>query len=278
MGAVLGQKHEKIFHPIYYAIKTLNGAQLIYTVIEQELLAIVFAFEKFRAYLLGTHVVVHNDHAALRYLMKNKDAKPRLIRWVLILQEFDIEVKDRKGCENQVADHLSHIEEGGSLSDGLEINESFPDEQMIVGSYDMITGYADFAYYHASDIMSEDLNFHKTKKLLSDVWKFYWDEPHLFWVCAANSIRRCMPEVEMIPIIEVCHSSPVGDHHSSSRTEEKVLQVFRMQHCKEMVKCPRCKESEIKVKIQQLAEVEANIRHCTMSLRSQNLAQELGIA
>ncbi|XP_060177803.1 uncharacterized protein LOC132607738 [Lycium barbarum] len=173
MGAVLGQKRDKIFHPIYYASKTLNSAQMNYTVTEQELLAIVFAFEKFRAYLLGTHVIVHTDHAALRYLMTKKDAKPRLIRWVLLLQEFDFEVKDRKGCENQVADHLSRLEEGGRPLDGLEINESFPDEQVMAGSHDMIPWYADFANFHASDIMPMDLNFHQKKKFLIelfDVW------------------------------------------------------------------------------------------------------------
>lgn len=105
LGVVLGQKKEKLFHPIYYASKALNGAQKNYIVTEQELLAVVYAFEKFRAYLLGTKVVVHTDHATLRYLMAKKDAKPRLIRWVLLLQEFDFEVKDRKGCENQVTDH-----------------------------------------------------------------------------------------------------------------------------------------------------------------------------
>ena len=78
---------------------------------EQELLAVVFAFEKFRSYLLGTRVIVHTDHSELRYLMAKKDAKPRLIRWVLLLQEFDFEVLDRKRTENQVADHLSRLED-----------------------------------------------------------------------------------------------------------------------------------------------------------------------
>ena len=74
---------------------------------EQELLAIIFAFENFCSYLLGMRVIVHTDHSTSRYLMAKKDAKPRLIRWVLLLQEFDFEVRDRKGTENQVADHLS---------------------------------------------------------------------------------------------------------------------------------------------------------------------------
>ena len=70
----------------------MNDAQLNYSTTEKELLAVIFALEKFRQYLVGAKVVVYSDHAALRYLLKKKDAKPRLIRWVLLLQEFDLEI------------------------------------------------------------------------------------------------------------------------------------------------------------------------------------------
>ncbi|XP_070003421.1 uncharacterized protein [Nicotiana sylvestris] len=123
--AVLGKRINKIFHLIYYASKTMNNAQVNYTVTEIELLAIVFAMEKYRPYLMGTKVIVHTDHAALRYLMSKKDFKARLMRWVLILQEFDLEIQDRKSSKNQVADHLSRLEEEGRPYDGLEINDSF---------------------------------------------------------------------------------------------------------------------------------------------------------
>ena len=82
MGAVLGQTTEKIFKAIYYANKTFNEAQENYSTIEKEMLAMVFACEKFRPYRLGSHVIIHTDHAAIRYLMTKKDTKPRLIRWV----------------------------------------------------------------------------------------------------------------------------------------------------------------------------------------------------
>ena len=110
IGAVLGQKAEKVFKAIYYANKTFNEAQENYFTIEKETLAIVFACEKFRPYILGSHVIIHIDHAAIKYLMEKKEAKPRLIRWVLLLQEFDIEIKDKKGCDNVIADHLSRVE------------------------------------------------------------------------------------------------------------------------------------------------------------------------
>ena len=89
MGAVLWQRKEKIFRVIYYASRTFNEAQENYSTTEKEMLAIVFSCEKFRPCILGSHIIIHTDHAAIKYLMLKKEAKPRLIRWVLLLQEFD---------------------------------------------------------------------------------------------------------------------------------------------------------------------------------------------
>ena len=123
VGAVLGQRKDKKLHVIYYASRTLDEAQCRYATTEKELLAIVYAFEKFRSYLVGSKVIVHTDHAALRYLLTKKDAKLMLLQWILLLKEFDLEIKDKKGIENGVADHLSRmkIDEDTTLDDILPV-------------------------------------------------------------------------------------------------------------------------------------------------------------
>ncbi|KAK1662731.1 hypothetical protein QYE76_050890 [Lolium multiflorum] len=129
-GAVLGQRVDKKLNVIHYASKTLDAAQRNYATTEKELLAVVFACDKFRPYIVDSKVTIHTDHAAIRYLMTKKDAKPRLIRWVLLLQEFDLHIIDRKGADNPVADNLSRLE--NIAHDLVPVNDSFPNEQLAV--------------------------------------------------------------------------------------------------------------------------------------------------
>ncbi|KAJ9563430.1 hypothetical protein OSB04_008590 [Centaurea solstitialis] len=224
VGAVLGQRKEKIFHSIYYASKTLNNAQINYTTTEKELLAVVFAFEKFRSYLMGTKVIIHTDHAAIKYLISKKDAKPRLIRWILLLQEFDLEIIDRKGINNQVADHLSRLEKQDNQEPGTDICETFPDEKIFVVKQLSAPWFADIVNYLACGIIPKELNKHARRKLIFDSKKYLWDDPFLFKICADQMIRRCVPKEETTQIIHHCHSGPCGGHFSGSRTAAKILQ------------------------------------------------------
>ncbi|XP_049381355.1 uncharacterized protein LOC125845910 [Solanum stenotomum] len=125
VGVVLGLRKDKVFQSIYYSSKTLDAAQSNYIVTEKEMLALVFAFDKFRSYLVGTKVVVYTDPIAIRNFFNKKDAKPRLIRWILLLQEFDLEIKDRKGIENQIADHLSRLEDSSHVKNEGQFVKSF---------------------------------------------------------------------------------------------------------------------------------------------------------
>nr|GEU41587.1 reverse transcriptase domain-containing protein [Tanacetum cinerariifolium] len=138
IGAVLGQ-HQKDFRPIHFASKTMTKAELNYTTIEEEMLAVVYAFEKFRSYLIMNKIIMYTDHSALKYLFAKKDSKARLLCWVLLLQEFTIKVIDTKRAENLAADHLSRLENlHQNVLDLKEINESFPFETLnLVSSRDL---------------------------------------------------------------------------------------------------------------------------------------------
>ncbi|GKA00489.1 reverse transcriptase domain-containing protein [Tanacetum coccineum] len=131
IDAVRGQRKTKHFQPIHYASKTITEAQIHYTTTEKEMLAVVYAFEKFWPYLVLSKSIVYTDHSALKYLMNKQDAKPRLLRWVLLLQEFDITILDKKGSENLVADHLSRLENPHKdVLENKDINEHFPLETL----------------------------------------------------------------------------------------------------------------------------------------------------
>lgn len=222
LGAVLGQRVNKVPHAIYYASRTLNDAQLNYSTTEKELLAVIFALEKFRSYLIGSKVIVFTDHAALRFLFDKKDAKPRLIRWVLLLQEFDLEIKDKKGSENVVADHLSrllHDAEGNKLP----LSENFPDEQLLAIDL-QLPWYADIVNYITTKVFPPGMTSQERKRLVSMSRHYYWDEPYLFKFCPDQIIRRCVPKEEHMSILQHCHQFSCGGHFGAKRTALKVLQ------------------------------------------------------
>jgi hypothetical protein len=182
---VLGQREEGRVHAVYYTSKTLNGAQLNYATIEKELLAVVLAFEKFRSYIVNSKVIIYTDHTAIKYLLAKKEAKPRLIRWILLLQEYDVEIRDKKVVENVVADHLSRMNRGQKMP----LNH---------------------------------LDTNSQNKIISESKKYFWDAPYLFKLGNDGVMRRCVPREEKVEILRKCHSAEYGGHHRHFRTQAKV--------------------------------------------------------
>nr|GEY64245.1 reverse transcriptase domain-containing protein [Tanacetum cinerariifolium] len=198
VGVVLGQCQEKHFRPIHYASKTMTEAESNYTTKEKEMLAVVYAFEKFQSYLVMNKSIVYMDHSALKYLFAKKDSKAKLLYWVLLLQEFTFKVTDIKGAENLAADHLSRLENPHqNVLDPKEINESFHLEILnLVSTHgnSSIPWFADFINYHAGNFVVKGMSHPK--------------------MCT-------WPEA--IDKLKACHYGPTEGHHGPNYTAKKVF-------------------------------------------------------
>ncbi|GKA89612.1 reverse transcriptase domain-containing protein [Tanacetum coccineum] len=207
-----------------HMFKTMTEAQIHYTTTEKEMLAVVYAFEKFRPYLVLSKSIVYTDHSALKYLMNKQDAKPRLLRWVLLLQEFDITIRDKKGSENLAADHLSRLENPHKdMLENKDINEHFPLETLGVISSESTPWFADYANYHAGNFIIKGMSTQQKRKFFKDVKHYFWDDPYLFRTCADQIIRRCVHGQEAFEILKACHEGPTRGHHSANLTAQKVF-------------------------------------------------------
>nr|GEX52272.1 reverse transcriptase domain-containing protein [Tanacetum cinerariifolium] len=247
LDAVLGQRKSKHFQPINYASKTMTEAQIHYTTTEKEMLAVVYAFEKFQPYLVLSKSIVYTDHLALKYLLNKQDAKPRLLRWVLLLQEFDITILHKKGSENLAADHHSRLENPHQdVLENKDINENFPLETLGNLISNSTPWFADIANFHAGNFFKKGLTSQQKKKFFKDVKHYFWDDPYLFRICADQIIRRCIHGHEAFEILKACHEGPSGGHHGANLTAKKVFDagffwpsIYRDAH--EMIKtCDIC--------------------------------------
>ncbi|GKB87090.1 reverse transcriptase domain-containing protein [Tanacetum coccineum] len=217
--------------------------------IEKEMLAVVYAFEKFRPYLVLSKNIVYTDHSALKYLMNKQDANPRLLRWVLLLQEFDITIRDKKGNENLAADHLSRLENPHKdVLENKDINENFPLETLGVISSESTSWFAHFANFHAGNFIIKGMTTQQKKKFFKDAKHYFWDDPYLFRICVDQIIRRCVHGQEANDILKACHEGPTKGHHSANLTAQKVFDadffwptIYRDAHT--MIKsCDTCQK------------------------------------
>nr|XP_009615865.1 uncharacterized protein LOC104108511 [Nicotiana tomentosiformis] len=190
VGAVLEQQRDKMFRPIYYASRTLNDAQVNYATTEKEFFVVVFGFDKFRSYLVGSKVIVHTDHSALKYLLSKKESKP-----------FET----------------------------VEIREEFPDEQIfsIATVSERPPWYEDIANFLASGWLPHDLTRDQRRKLQGEVKSYLWDDQFLFKLYADGVIRRCVPEGEMAIILSHCHDGAARGHYGGNRIAAKLVSASR---------------------------------------------------
>ena len=245
IGAILRQREEGKPYVVYYARKTLNEAQRNYTTTKKELLIVVYALDKFRAYLVGSDIVIFTDHSTLKYLLTKQNAKARLIRWVLFLQEFILQIRDKKGVENVVADHLSRLTIAHNTHNP-PINDEFSEDSLLL--VENAPWYAHITNFLATGELLEDWKAQDKKFFFAKIHSYYWVEPFLYKYCADKIIRRCVPEGEQQGILSHCHENACGGHFASHKTAMKVLQfgfywpsLFKDAYtiCRECDKCQR---------------------------------------
>ena len=195
--------------------------------------------------MVGSDIIIFTDHFALNYLLTKQDSKVRLIKWVLLLQEFNLQIKDKKGVENVVADHLSTLTIAHNTHSS-PINDEFLEESLLV--VERAPLYAHIANFLVTGEILVDWKARDKKLFFAKIHSYYWEEPFLFKYCADQIIRRCVPEEEQQGIISHCHESACKGHFASLKTTMKVLQsifhwpsLFKDAHnvCRGCDKCQR---------------------------------------
>jgi len=183
-----------------------------------------------------------------KYLLTKVDLKPTLIRWVLLIQEFDIFIKDNKRSENLVVDHLSRLVNEEVTQEEQEIWDEFPNESLLFVSER--PWFADIANYKVVGIILNYLNWNQRKKFLQNACFYVCDDPHLFKIGANNLFRMCVTKEEARSILWHCHNSPCGGHYSGDRTTAKVLKaiyfwpsIFKDVH-DHVLHCDQCQRTE----------------------------------
>jgi len=186
---------------IYCASHTFKNAQLNYTFIEKEFFAVTFDFEKFRPHLIGFYVIVYTDLSVFKHLLSKKNAKPRLVRWILLLQEFDCKIRDKKGSENLVTDTLSTILYDGKSESS--ISECFPNEQLYATHPDQ--WYANIVNYLVADRILKSWTKNDRDRFFHLVKFLVWDDLYLFKYCSGQVFRRCIFDNEVRSVVSFCH-------------------------------------------------------------------------
>nr|GFA03990.1 reverse transcriptase domain-containing protein [Tanacetum cinerariifolium] len=239
---VTGQRQDKHFRQIHYASKTMTEAESNYSTTEKEMLAVVYAFEKFQSYLILKNSIVYTNHSAFKYLFAKKDSKARLLRWILLLQEFTFNVIDTKGAKNLAADHLSRLENPHqNVFDPKEINESFPLETLnLVSTHgnQSTPWFVDFANYHARNFIVKGMSSQPKSKFFKDNLVKNYD------VCQRQgkiSQRDGMPQnsIQVCEIFDVWVSILWARFRPQEETNIYLLQSTICQNGRKLRRSPR---------------------------------------
>nr|GEZ72235.1 reverse transcriptase domain-containing protein [Tanacetum cinerariifolium] len=209
---------------------------------------------------------LYTDHSALKYLLAKEDAKPRLLRWILQLQEFDVSIRDKKRAENLAADHLSRIKNPHQSDlEEKEITKTFPLETLgmvTFRGYSSTSWFAGIANYHAGNFIMKGMSSQQKKKFFKDVNHYFWDDPYLFRIGANQVIRRCVHGQKAVDILTACHNGPTEGHHGANYTAKKVFDtgfygstIYRDTH-NLVTRCDACQRQG---KISQRDEMPQNL-------------------
>ena len=198
-----------------------------YFTIEKELLAALFALDNFHVYLISSRIIIFIDHSTLKYLISKKYAKARLIRLILLLQEFDFTIKNKKGVENVVANHLSCLEFTDS-SDTPTIRDDFLDANLFAVT--KFPWYAHIVNYLVIDELPSDWSAQDKRKFSVEVHNFYWDDPYMFKYCPDQIMRRCISKDEVFIVLNFCHNETYGSHFFVKKTTAKIFQWSLLGH------------------------------------------------
>eukprot|EP00253_Pinus_taeda_P011333 PITA_11333 len=192
------------------------------TVTEKEFLAVVHSLNKFRHYITGYQKFVHTDHAAIRYLMNKPDVNARIIRWLLLLQQFDLTIVDKRGKQNVVADFLSRLD----LPAGEEgtVDDQMPAEHLFAISV-LSSWLADIANYLVLAQFPPHLSLKEKGKIMRKSTPFTWIRGNMFKLGPDQILRHCVREEEVFDILLTCHDGPCGSHFAAKRTAFKILQA-----------------------------------------------------
>jgi len=221
IGAVLGQEEDKNPYAIYYISKNLSPTELNYTMIEKEFLVVIHAVNKFRHYITGYPVVLYTDHSTIKYLANKPITNGRVTRWLILLQEFDITIKDRPGKENPVADFLSRMPKPADIA---VVEDEFPNEHLFFVTV-RTPWYVDVENYLAVGKLPKHLTPNEWKQIVQHSTQFSWIGGYLFHIGADMHIRRCVREDKIFEILKACHDGPCGGHFTDRKTSHKVLQA-----------------------------------------------------